>query len=256
VIIVIAGAIGAILGSFATVVAYRLPKGQSFITGRSRCPSCDHLISAAENIPVASYVLQRGRCRHCGANIPARYPLVELATGVLFALSAWRFGASIEAILFAALFWVLVVLTVIDLELRLLPNRIVYPAFIFGWAGLVLAAAASGEPSRLAAAALGALIFGGFFLLIALLVPAGLGGGDVKLAFVLGSFVGYLGAPGLVLVAMFLSFLFGALVGLAVMLATGGNRKMKVPFGPFLALGTVVSILAGQGILDAYLGRL
>lgn len=251
----LAGLAGLIFGSFATVVAYRLPRGEGFVSGRSRCPSCAHPIAAAENIPVVSYVLQRGRCRHCRAAIAIRYPATELATGVLFALAASRFGPSFDAVLFAGFFWILVVLTVIDVEHRLLPNRIVYPAFVVGWAALVVAAAASGDASRLANAALGASIFGGFLLVVALVVPAGMGGGDVKLGFVLGTFLGYLGGPGVVLVAMFLSFLFGAVAGVGV-IGGGGSRKMKLPFGPFLALGTVVSIVAGPVILNAYLGRI
>jgi leader peptidase (prepilin peptidase) / N-methyltransferase len=252
----IGGLVGLILGSFASVAAYRIPRDQSIVTGRSKCPSCGHVISASENVPVFSYVRQGGRCRHCDAPISARYPLVELVTAILFAATAARFGPSLQAVVYAAFFWVLVVLTVIDLEHHLLPNRIVLPAFVLGWLALVILAIAGGDMGRLFGAAAGALIFGGFFVIVALVVPAGLGGGDVKLAFVLGSFLGYLGAPGLVLVGMFLSFLVGAVIGIAVMVGTGGDRKMKVPFGPFLATGTVAAIFAGPQLLEAYLGRL
>lgn len=252
----IGGILGLIFGSFATVAAHRIPRRESIVTGRSKCPSCGHVITAAENIPVVSYVVQRGRCRHCGAPIAARYPMIELATGALFAATGARFGLSLEAVVYASFFWVLVVLTVIDLEHRLLPDRIVGPAFLFGWLGLAAAALAGDESSRLIGAGMGALIFGGFFVVVALIVPAGMGGGDVKLAFVLGSFLGYIGAPGVVLVGMFLSFLAGAVIGVGVMVATGGNRKMAVPFGPFLAAGTAVAIFTGPQLLDAYLSRL
>ena len=255
-LVVLATLLGLLCGSFAAVAAYRIPRREQLVSGRSRCPRCRRVITASENIPLVSYLWQRGRCRGCGSPISLLYPLTELATGVLFGLAAARFGPSVEAVVYAAFFWVLVVLTAIDLEHRLLPDRVVYPAFFLGWAGLTAAAVIDGDPGRLVGAAVGALIFGGFFFFVATVVPAGLGGGDVKLAFVLGSFLGYLSAPGLVLVGMFLSFLLGSAIGLVAMLATGGSRKMKVPFGPFLAAGTVLAILAGPYLLDAYFGLL
>lgn len=253
---IIACGLGLILGSFATVVAHRIPRGEGIVTGRSRCPSCGHEISAIENVPLFSYLFQRGRCRHCGAKISARYPMVELATGVLFAASVLRFDVTARAVVYAAFFWVLVVLTAIDLEHKLLPNRIVYPSFVVGSMALVLLAAIEGDFGRLQGAALGALVFGGFLFIVAFIAPAGMGGGDVKLAFVLGEFLGYVGGVGIVLVGMFMSFVTGALVGVAVMVLTGGNRKMQVPFGPFLAAGTVISLMWGRSMLDAYLGTL
>jgi leader peptidase (prepilin peptidase)/N-methyltransferase len=252
-LIVAAFVLGLIFGSFATVAAHRIPRRESIVAGRSRCPSCGHTISAVENVPVLSYLLLRGRCRHCSARIPVRYPLIELATAALFALAAWKFGLSVTAAVYSAFFWTLVVLTVVDLDHKLLPNRIIIPAFFAGWAGLIVAALADGDPERLLHAGVGAVIFGGFFFLVALIYPAGMGGGDVKLAFVLGTFLGYLGAPGLVLVGMFTSFVLGAVVGVIAMAVTKGGRKMQVPFGPFLALGTVITTFAGQVLLDAYL---
>ncbi len=251
-LIVVAGLFGLVFGSFATVVAHRVPRRES-IGGRSACPSCGHVITASENIPVLSYVLQRGRCRHCGHRIPARYPLVELTTGILFALSAWRFGLSATACVYAAFFWVLVVLSVIDLEHRKLLNRIVYPSFVVGWVSLAAISVIQGNLDPLVGAGLGALIFGGFIFAVAFLYPAGMGGGDWKLAFVLGTFLGYLGAPGIVLLGMFLSFLVGSVGGIATMLVRGGGRKSQVPFGPSLALGTALAVFLGHPILDAYL---
>ncbi len=237
------------------MVAHRIPKSEGIVSGRSRCPHCGRTIRAVENIPVLSYLMLRGRCRGCGTRISIRYPLIELATGALFALAAWKFELTVTGVVFAAFFWVLVVLTAIDLEHKLLPNRVVYPTFAAGWAGLALAAAVDSDLDRLAEAALGALIFGGFFFLVAFVYPAGMGGGDVKLAFVLGTFLGYLGAPGVVLVGMFLSFLTGALGGAAAMALTGAGRKTQVPFGPFLAAGTIVSVFVGERIADWYGGR-
>jgi leader peptidase (prepilin peptidase)/N-methyltransferase len=253
IVVVFTGILGLIFGSFGTVAAWRIPRRESIVAGRSRCPKCGSTITAFENIPVLSWVFLRGRCRHCGNPISVRYPLIELATGILFALSAAKFGWSIETFVFAAFFWVLVVLTVIDLDHKLLPNRVVYPAFVVGWAGLVAAAIADGTTDRLLDAAIGSAIFGGTFFLIALIAPRGMGFGDVKLAFVLGTFLGYT-RLGLVPLGMFLAFLSGAVTGIVVMLASGGGRKMQIPFGPFLALGAAVAIFAGDALLDAYLG--
>lgn len=249
------GILGLIFGSFGTVAAWRIPRRESIVTGRSHCPKCGAMITALENVPVLSWVFLRGRCRHCGNPISIRYPLIELTTGILFALSAAKFGRSVETFVFAAFFWVLVVLTVIDLDHKLLPNRVVYPAFVAGWGGLVLAAILDESTDRLLDAAIGAAIFGGAFFVIALVAPRGMGFGDVKLAFVLGTFLGYV-RIGLVPLGMFMAFLTGALVGVAVMLASGGNRKMQIPFGPFLALGTALALFAGGPLLDAYLDLL
>jgi leader peptidase (prepilin peptidase) / N-methyltransferase len=246
--------LGLIFGSFATVAAYRIPRHESIVGGRSKCPHCGHTITAPENIPLASWVLQRGRCRHCGERISWRYPAVEAVTAVLFAASAVRFGPSVEAVVYAAFFWTLVVLATIDLEHKLLPNRIVYPAFIAGWLALTVGAVVAGAPDRMFSAALGAVAFGGLLFVVAFIYPAGMGGGDVKLAFVLGTFLGYVGGLGVTLVGMFLSFLLGGVVGVVVLLATGGNRKYQLPFGPFLAAGSIVAIFVGAPLLRAYLG--
>lgn len=251
--IVVAALLGLIFGSFASVVAYRVPRRESFVRGRSRCPRCGHELGARENVPVVSFVLQRARCLHCGERIAPRYVLVELTTAALFALAAWRFGPSVTAAVYAAFFWVLVVLSVIDLDHHLLPTRVVYPALVTGWVALITVALAVGEPGRLRGALVGAAIFGGFIFVLAFVYPAGMGGGDARLAFVLGTFLGYVGAPGVVLVGMFLSFLVGSLLGIGAMVITGEGRKMRVPFGPSLAAGTVIAILVGQPLLGAYL---
>ena len=248
------GILGLIFGSFGTVVAWRVPRRESIVTGRSHCPKCGAMITAVENVPVLSWLVLRGKCRHCRNPISVRYPLTELATGVLFGLSAAKFGWSVETFLFAALFWILVVLTVIDIDHKLLPNRIVYPTFVTGWAGLITAALVGGYPDRLVDAAVGSAIFGGFFFVVALIAPRGMGLGDVKLGFVLGSFLGFV-RLGLVPLGMFLAFFTGAVVGLGFMLWSGAGRKMQVPFGPFLALGTVLALFVGEPILDAYLGQ-
>lgn len=248
-----AGILGLIFGSFATVVAYRVPRRESVVTGRSKCPRCGRQIGALENVPVLSWVLLRGRCKSCGEPISARYPLTELATGALFALAAWKYGLTATAVVFAGFFWALVVLTVIDLEHKLLPNRIVYPTFVAGWIGLVIAALVDADASHLRSAALGMVIFGGFLFVVAFIYPAGMGLGDVKLALVLGAFLGYAGGAGLVPVGMFLSFVLGGVIGLVAMRVTKQGRKMAIPFGPFLAGGTIIAIAVGQRLLDLYL---
>lgn len=248
--------LGLVFGSFGTVAAYRIPKRQSLATpARSYCPNCNATITVLENVPVLSYLVLRGKCRHCGVRISARYPLTELVTAVLFAFSAWKFGLSGELFVFSAFLWTLVVLSVIDLEHRLLPNRVVYPLFLVGWAALAVTAFASSEPELLYHALLGMVVFGGFFFLIAFFFPSGMGGGDVKLAFVLGTFLGYAEGVGVVLMGMFLAFLLGGVVGILIMALRGGDRKTMVPFGPFLALGTAIAIFWGQGLIDAYLDR-
>ena len=250
--VILAFVLGLIFGSFGTVAAYRIPRHETIVTGRSKCPNCGRQIKAHENIPVVSYLILRGKCPGCGTRISLRYPATELATAVLFALSVVKFDVSVTAAVYAGFFWALVVLTVIDLEHKLLPNRIVYPTFVAGWAGLVAAALIDGDTDRLRSAALGAVVFGGFFFVVAFIYPAGMGGGDVKLAFVLGTFVGYAGGVGAVLAGMFLSFLLGGVIGIVAMKLSGAGRKTQIPFGPFLALGSVIAIFLGERIVDAY----
>ena len=254
------GILGLIFGSFGTVAAWRIPRRETIVSGRSHCPRCGAMIRAFDNIPVLSWLLLRGRCRNCGNPIAVRYPLIELATGILFALSAVKFGWSVETFVYAAFFWVLVVLTVIDVDHKLLPNRVVYPSFVAGWAGLTVAALVRDDAGRLAGAAIGAAIFGGILFLVSFLgeivyKKTAMGLGDVKLAFVLGTFLGY-ERVALVPMAMFMSFLSGAVLGLVIIRVSGGDRKTEVPFGPFLVLGTVLALFVGEPLVDAYVGLL
>lgn len=245
------GLLGLIVGSFLNVVVHRVPRGESIVRPSSRCPGCQAEIAPRDNIPVLSWLLLRGRCRHCSQPISPRYPAIELATGVLFALAAVRFGPSVELAAFAALFASLVAVTAIDLELRLVPKRIVWPTFGTGLVLLAVAAAVLGEPRRLADAALGAAGAFAVLFLIHLISPRGMGFGDVRLAALLGLFLGWLG-PAHVGLGLFAGFVAGGLAGILA-LALGRSRKSALPFAPFLAAGTVLAVLLGRPILDWYL---
>jgi leader peptidase (prepilin peptidase)/N-methyltransferase len=323
----VAAGFGLIFGSFATAFSYRIPRRESISSGRSKCPKCGTQLGAIENIPVFSYLFLGGKCRHCGEKISIRYPLIELTTGILFALAVVKFDVSFEAVVYAGFFWTLVVLSVIDIDTKTLPDRITGPALIVGTAAIVVASAlddrmdftstavygsvlavviaaleywpekktdspvgdesdegaedaelppypswlrllgavalvlwavllvgAVGSGSHgVAGAAIGAPLFAGPFFGIALLYPEGMGHGDVKLGLLLGMFVGYLGVPGLILVALFMSVLCGGILGAIPKLMQGGGRKSEVPFGPYLALGSVIAIFVGEKLLDAYL---
>lgn len=241
----IALVVGLAVGSFLNVLAYRLPLGRSVATPGSACPSCGEPIAWYDNVPLVSYLILRGRCRHCGATIGVRYPAVELATGLLFAGCVLAFGLSGRAAVAAFFCAALVAVTATDLEHRIVPNRIVLPA-----AAIVLVAQTALEPSvEWLLAALGAAAF---FFVAALIYPAGLGMGDVKLALLLGAALGRT-----VPVALMLG-MAAALVPSVVLLARHGAaaRKMALPFAPFLALGGVVALFAGGRLLDAYLSLL
>jgi leader peptidase (prepilin peptidase)/N-methyltransferase len=252
--IALAAVFGLAFGSFANVVVHRVPLKQSIVRPASRCPSCGTELQARDNIPIVSWLLLRGRCRSCGARISIRYPAIEGLTAALFALAAWRIRPATNLIAFIPLLWVLVVLSFIDLEHKLLPNRIVIPALGTGVVLTGIAAAlgpgAGAWGRALAAAAVSFL----FFLLLALISPRGMGMGDVKLSAVLGLALGYLGW-GRLLVGFFLAFLAGAAGGIAVVAVRRSGMKTQIPFGPYLALGTVISILWGAPLVRAWLTR-
>jgi leader peptidase (prepilin peptidase)/N-methyltransferase len=250
---VLSGIGGLVLGSFANVVVHRLPRKESIVRPASRCPSCGTPIAPRDNVPVLSWLVLRGRCRHCRNPISWRYPAIELLTGLLFALAGLRLpGEALVAYL--PFFWVLVVLSFIDLEHKILPNKIVLPSIAAGGALLGVAAAAGpGLDAWLRAAAGGAVGFAAF-LALALVYPAGMGMGDVKLSALLGMFLGYLGW-GRVFVGFFAGFFAGAVGGLLLVVAGRGGRKTQVPFGPYLAFGAAVGVLFGGPIVEAWLRR-
>lgn len=238
----VAFAPGLAVGSFLNVVASRVPLRRSISGGRSACMSCSHEIAAYDNIPLVSWAVLRGRCRHCDAAIPLRYPLVELVTALLVAASVLRFGLTLEALVAVFFCVVLVAISAIDIEHRIVPNRIVIPS-----AAIVLVAQTALQTSpEWALAALGA---SGFLFVAALAYPKGMGMGDVKLALLLGAM---LGRP--VAVGLMIGFL-AALVPAAVLTLRHGSkaRKIAIPFAPFLAFGAIVALFAGDPILDWYL---
>jgi leader peptidase (prepilin peptidase)/N-methyltransferase len=236
---------GLAVGSFLNVVAARVPLRRSVVHPGSACMSCAAPIAWYDNLPIVSYLFLRGRCRSCGETIPWKYPLVELLTALLIGVSVLAFGFSAQAAVASFFCAALVAISVVDLERRIIPNRIVLPA-----AAVVLAAQTLLFPSpEWALAAFGASLF---LFLAALAYPAGMGMGDVKLALLLGAMLGRT-----VPVAMMIGMI-AALVPSVVLLVRHGSaaRKMGIPFGPFLAFGGVVGLLAGDWILDAYLGLL
>ena len=237
---------GLIFGSFATVLAHRVPRGEPFVAGRSRCPECATEIAAYDNIPVFSWLMLRGQCRNCGTRISPRYPLTELAMAVLFAGTVIVLGTGDAAELALGLIFcaLLVVITLTDLDRRVIPNAVLL-------AGAVAAVVVVGvsDPASLASRAIAAAAAGGFLFLVALAYPRGMGMGDVKLAAVMGLYLGRAVAP-----ALLIGFAVGAVVGLVMIARRGASaRKQAVPFGPFLALGGVVALWWGDAIVSWYL---
>lgn len=243
--IALAASFGLIIGSFLNVVAYRLPRGESLATPASRCPGCDTPIKPYDNVPVLSWLLLRGRCRACGTSIAWRYPLVELTTCVLMALVVVALGADRDAWLGLAFVALLVPVTVIDIDFRIIPNKLMILGTVAAPAILALT-----DPGALPEHLIAAAAAGGFLLVAAIAYPAGMGMGDVKLAFVMGLFLGRD-----VGVAMLVALVAGSVLGAVVIALKGAKdgRKTAIPFGPFLALGSLVALFAGEPVVDWYL---
>jgi leader peptidase (prepilin peptidase) / N-methyltransferase len=236
---------GLLIGSFLTVVAHRVPRGESVVGGRSHCPHCGAQIAAYDNVPVLSWLLLRGRSRCCGERISPRYPLTELALAVLWAATvAVLWDDPTELALGLVFTATLLAVTLTDLERRVIPNKILLVAAVLG----VLIASA-GDPGSLPERAAAAVAAGGVLFLVVLAYPKGMGLGDVKLTAVMGLYLGRNVAP-----AVLVALLVGSIVGLAMIARHGAAaRKQAIPFGPFLALGGVVGLLAGDQLVDLYL---
>lgn len=253
VLAVAAGALGLAVGSYLGLVAWRIPRKESVGSLRSRCPSCATMLVGRDSIPLLSWVLLRGRCRTCSKRISFRYPLLELACAALFAAVAVRFGLSYELPAYLVLGAGLLALAAIDFEHRLLPNAVLYPTGMAVGLLLFLAALARAEPRRIVWAAIAAIGSYGFFLALHLIHPNGMAFGDVRLSLVLGMAIGWLGLSQVPLY-LFVAFLSSAVIGTIYGFAIGEGLKAKIPFGPFMVLGAVVAVLAGQPLVDAYLG--
>jgi leader peptidase (prepilin peptidase) / N-methyltransferase len=242
-------ALGAILGSFVNVVIHRLPRGESLVRPRSHCPRCGHLIAAYDNVPIASYLLLRGRCRHCRASIPARYPLVEALGAVLVPAAVLTTPVVWLAAANALFALALLAVLFIDFDHRIIPDEITLPGVVLGllcaWLG----------PRPLSDALWGVALGGGGLLAVALLYQLiarreGMGMGDVKLMAMVGAFCGWRGA----LVTIVLGSLVGSFIGLALIAGRRGTRQTQLPFGSFLAPAAWVALLLGDRLWAAYLG--
>lgn len=237
---------GLVAGSFVTVVAHRVPRGESIVGPRSRCPGCGTQIAAYDNVPVVSWLLLRGRGRCCGESIPARYPLAELGLGLAYLATVvvLRHDPA-QMAMGLVLVTALMAVTITDLEQRIIPNKVLLATMAAG-----VAIAAVFDPSSLPERAVASVAAGGLLFLVALAYPRGMGLGDVKLAAVMGFFLGRNVAP-----ALLVALVAGSVVGLALIAREGASaRKTAIPFGPFLALGALVALLAGNQLVDWYLG--
>lgn len=244
--------LGLAIGSFLNVVIWRVPRGESVVSPPSACPACETPIRPRDNLPVAGWLLLKGRCRDCATSISVRYPLVEAACAALFVVMALRFG--LDPVLPAYLYLAAVGLglALIDVDTHRLPDVIVLPSYVVGAVLLGLGALLGSESGELVRALLGGLAMYALYYALAVVQPAGMGFGDVKLAGVLGAYTAWLGW-GAWAVGLFGGFLLGGVWGIGLILLRKGGRKSKVPFGPFMLLGALLAVLVGQPAFDAYL---
>lgn len=242
-LVLLLAVLGAAIGSFLNVVIHRVPIGESVVAPRSRCPGCGAELALRDNVPVLSWLVLRGRCRTCATPISRRYPLVELLTAALFAAVALARGVHDDLLSQLPFVALLIACAGIDIEHRILPNRLLWPGAVWGIVAAALVMT-SELPELVAAGAAGFAVM----LVIALIQPKGMGMGDVKLTGVMGLYLGSSLIP-----ALLVAFLAGSVVGLAVMARDGRDaRKKAVPFGPFLAAGGIAALLAGPELIDAY----
>ncbi|MBW9094079.1 prepilin peptidase [Microbacterium jejuense] len=286
-LVVIAGVFGLLIGSFLNVVAYRVPAKVSLMR-ESRCPHCDAAIKPWHNVPVVGWIVLRGRCANCKAPISPRYPIVEAVTGVAFALITWvgltypavlgvssssfvgrsttetvggstTEGIALALIIVAFLYFaaISIVLTLIDLDTHRLPNSIVLPSYLVAGILFPVAAALTGDWGSLLRAAIGMAVLYAFYALLRLARPGGMGGGDVKLAGVVGIYLGWIGW-GALAVGAFAAFLYGGVFGIALMLLRRAGRKTAIPFGPWMILGAWTGVFAGEAVgrwyVDLFVG--
>lgn len=249
---------GLIVGSFLNVCIYRIPRGLSIIIPSSRCPSCNTPIKPWDNIPIVSYILLGGKCRFCKAKISFRYPLVELLNAIMYALILWRFDFGWHTVIYLVFSSSLIVITFIDLDFQIIPDKITLSGIPIGFlVGSFLLPDPFARSSLLGMkeSLIGMVTGFGLFYLVALIGSAifkkeALGGGDVKMMAMVGALMGWK----TVLLTTFLGSLTGSIVGVLLTVLKGKDRKAQLPFGPFLALGTIITLFYGQEILSWYLG--
>jgi leader peptidase (prepilin peptidase)/N-methyltransferase len=242
-----AGVLGAVFGSFLNVVVHRLPRHESLVTPASHCPKCGTPVKPYDNVPIVSWLLLRGHCRGCGASISVRYPLVEAATAALCVGAVLVHSSASAIALSVALILLLVPAALIDLEHRIIPNLLTAAGAVLALA-IGLALDPGGEPGRLIAGAAA----GGFLLIAALAYPGGMGMGDVKLAGMMGLFLGAAVAP-----ALLIALIAGVVLGMIIMSRKGtqAGRKTAIPFGPFLALGGLLAVFVGHQLVGVYVNH-
>src|SRR3954452_9494840 len=241
--VIVTGLFGAVIGSFLNVVAHRVPLGESLVTPGSHCPHCGAPVKPYDNVPVVSWLVLRGRCRSCGAPISPRYPLVELATALVFAAVVAVRGFDADLVLELPFVALLIALAAIDFDHKLLPNKIVYPMAAYGVVATILVDQGDLVENLIAGA--GAFVF---LLAAVIAYPRGMGMGDVKLGGAMGLYLGLSVIP-----ALLTAFLTGSVVGLFIIAREGSaGRKKAVPFGVFLALGGIVGVLFGPDLIDVY----
>lgn len=246
--------LGLIIGSFLNVCIYRMPRGLSIVRPSSSCPSCKTPIRIYDNIPVISYILLRGRCRGCSSVIPTRYPLVELLNAVLYVSVIWRFGIGWYTPAYFAFCSAMVVITFVDLEFQIIPDAITLSGIPIGLvAGFLILIDPFVRASMLGFknSLIGFISGGGLFYLIAVLSRGGMGGGDIKMMAMTGAFLGWKA----VLLTTFSASLIGSIVGIILIVFKGKGRKTKIPFGPFLSIGALITLFFGQEIFRYYLMR-
>jgi leader peptidase (prepilin peptidase) / N-methyltransferase len=246
--------IGSLIGSFLNVCIYRIPRGLSIIRPSSRCPSCNNAIRPYDNVPIMSFLILRGRCRDCGDRIPFRYPAVETMNALFYVTVIWRFGIGWHVPFLFLFCSAMIVITFIDLDYQIIPDAITLPGIPIGLiAGTFLLpdpfvrAGSLGFTNAL----IGLISGGGLFYAIAVLSRGGMGGGDIKMMAMVGTFMGWKS----ILLTTFAGSLLGSIVGIFLVVFRGRGRKTKIPFGPFLAFGALITLFFGQELLNVYLRR-